>query len=164
MMGKTSGVTTKLLAEQRKGLIHSQGHSLSLAVKCFIGCCKILCEIMATVRQVCILVKYSPKPENIVGRMQENLQETVTLILINFQQNKSNSLDCTPFLFSKDHWQLLLCWRLWSECLKQCWNVKTRPKTIGRKALMKIFNFFLGLYLAQWHYSSTDNFFKTLQR
>ena len=71
MMGIKSGVTTKLLAEQTKaGVTHYQGHSLSLAVKAFTECCKIFCYTMSTVREICVLVKYSPKRENILGRMQ----------------------------------------------------------------------------------------------
>ena len=62
MMGKKSGVTTKLLIKQRQALvIHCQGHSLSLAVKCFTACYKILCDTMNTVRQICVLGKYSSK-------------------------------------------------------------------------------------------------------
>ena len=71
MKGIKSGVTTKLLAEQTKaGVTHYQGHSLSLAVKDFTECCKIFCYTMSTVREICVLVKYSPKRENILGRMQ----------------------------------------------------------------------------------------------
>ena len=30
---------------------------------------------MSTVREICVFVKYSPKRENILGRMQENFEE-----------------------------------------------------------------------------------------
>ena len=64
MIGKKSGVATKLLVEQPKALVtHCQGHSLSLAVKAPTACCKILCDTMSTVREICVLVKYSPKQE-----------------------------------------------------------------------------------------------------
>ena len=42
MMGKKSGVAIKLLGEQAKAFVtHCQGHSVSLAVKDLIVCCKI---------------------------------------------------------------------------------------------------------------------------
>ena len=59
MMGKKSGVATKLLVEQVKALVtHYQGHSDSLAVKDLTGCYKILCDTMRTVREIFVLVKY----------------------------------------------------------------------------------------------------------
>ena len=81
MMGKKSGVGTKLLAEQREAVAaHCQGHSLSLAVKGLPACCKVLCETMRTVREIYVLVKYSPKREE----CRKLLKETLILILINF--------------------------------------------------------------------------------
>ena len=75
MIGKKSGVTTKLLVEQPKALVtHCQGCSLSLAVKDHAVCCKILCNTMSTVREICVLVKHSPKRKNILGTMQENFK------------------------------------------------------------------------------------------
>ena len=70
MMGKKFGVATKLLVEQPKAFVtHRQGQSLSLTVKDLSACCKILCDIMNTVKKVCVLVKYSPKRESILGTM-----------------------------------------------------------------------------------------------
>ena len=87
MMRKTSGVATNLLVEQPKALvIHCQGHSLSLTVKDLTACFKILHDTMSTVREISVLVKYSPKRENILGRMQENLKEALILIVINFRR------------------------------------------------------------------------------
>ena len=87
MIGKKSGVATKLLVEQPQALVtHCQGHSLSLAVKDLTVCCKILCDTMSTVREICVLIKYSPKRKYILGRMQKMLKETLTLILINFRR------------------------------------------------------------------------------
>ena len=74
-MRKTSGVATNLLVEQPKALVtHCQGHSLSLTVKDLTACFKILHDTMSTVREISVLVKYSPKRENILGRMQENFE------------------------------------------------------------------------------------------
>ena len=65
MMGEKSGVATKLFVEQPKALVtYCQDHSLSLAVKDLTAC-----DTMSTMRGICVLVKYSPKRENILGRM-----------------------------------------------------------------------------------------------
>ena len=75
VMGKTSGVATKLLVEQPKALVtHCQDNSLSLAVKHLTSCCKKLCVIMSTASEICLRVKYSPERENILGRMQESVE------------------------------------------------------------------------------------------
>ena len=85
-MGKKSVVTTKILLEQPKVLVtHCQGHSLSLAVKDLTASCKMLCDTMSNARKICILVTYSPKRENILGRMKK----TLILILINFWRWRS---------------------------------------------------------------------------
>ena len=75
MMGKKFGVATKLLVEQPKAFVtHRQGQSLSLTVKDLSACCKILCDIMNTVKKICVLVKYSPKRESILGTMYEKFE------------------------------------------------------------------------------------------
>ena len=75
MMRKKSGAATKLLVEQPKPYAtHCQGHSLSLVVKDLAACCKVLCDTMSTVREISVLIKYSPKRENILGIMQENFK------------------------------------------------------------------------------------------
>ena len=75
MMRKKFGVATKLLIEQPKALATDcQVHSLSLAVKDLTACCKMLCDAMSTSKEIYVLVKYSPKREIILGRMQENFE------------------------------------------------------------------------------------------
>ena len=62
MMGKRSGVSTQIRAEQPKAMTtHRQGHSLSLAIKSLTKDCTILRNTLVTVGEICVLVKYSPK-------------------------------------------------------------------------------------------------------
>ena len=66
IMGTKSVVANKLLVEQTKALVtHCQGHCLRLAVKDLTACCKILCDTISTMREICVLVKYSLKRGNI---------------------------------------------------------------------------------------------------
>ena len=109
MVGNKSEVGTKLLAEQPpKALVtHFQGHSLYMALQNLTECCKKLCDTMSTVREICVLVKYSPKHQNILflEECKKIVKETLILKLINFQHYKS----CTQLvgLFPEDHLQLL---------------------------------------------------------
>ena len=168
MMGKKSGVATKLLVEQPKILVtHCQGHSLSLAVKDLTACCKILCDTMNTVREICILANYSPKRENILGRMQENFEGNFDSYTDNFlalEKLCPTRWTVRASCFQKiiDNYCLLL--KLWDECLKASLDVETRSRVIGCKAQVKTFNFFFGVCFGQRHCSLTDNLSKTLQR
>ena len=77
MMRKHSGVSTKISEEQPKAIvIHCQGHSLSLAVKSLTKECPILRNTMTTVGEICVLVKYSPKCEKMLGKITENVERT----------------------------------------------------------------------------------------
>ena len=78
IMGKHSGVATQILAEQAKAIAtHCFGHSLSLAVKSLTSDCNILRCTMGTVGEICILVKYSPKREQLLGKLSENIEGEV---------------------------------------------------------------------------------------
>ena len=64
MMDKHIGALTKISAEQPKPIeTHFQGHSSRLAVKSLTKDCEIPRDTMATVDEICVLVKYSPKRE-----------------------------------------------------------------------------------------------------
>ena len=60
MMGKDSGVSTKISKEQPKAIAtHCQGHSLSLAVKSLTKECPILRDTMGTVGEICVFEVFS---------------------------------------------------------------------------------------------------------
>ena len=167
-MGKKSGVTTKLLVEQPKALVtHCQGCSLSLAVKDHAACCKILCNTMSTVREICVLVKHSPKRKNILGTMQENFKvnfdpDTEKFLALEILCPTRWTVRASCFQNIIDNYCLLL--KLWDRCLKESLEAETRSRIIGCNAQMKTFNFFFGLCLGQRHYTLTDNLSKTLQK
>ena len=76
MMGKKSGVSTQIFAEQPKAVaIHCQGHSLSLSVKSLTNECDILRDTLSVVGEICILVKFSPKRENLLGNINDNIEK-----------------------------------------------------------------------------------------
>ena len=75
MMGKRSVVSTQILAEQPKAMAtHSQGYSLSLAIKSITKDCTILRDVMGNVGEICVLVKCSSKQEKILGSIVESTE------------------------------------------------------------------------------------------
>ena len=76
MLGSKSGVAQQILALQPKALAtHCHGHSLSLSVKDTVRNCKLLSDTMDTAKEIVPLIKYSPKRENILGEVKENIEQ-----------------------------------------------------------------------------------------
>ena len=166
MMGKKSGVTTQIFAEQPKAVaIHCQGHSLSLSVKSLTNECDILRDTLSVVGEICILVKFSPKRENLLGNINGNIekgQENVEQIK---KLTKLSTTRCTvrAKCMKKilDNYQSLM--QLWEECLEERLDQETRARIIGCKSQMESFYFFFGLNLSHKPYAMTDNLSKSLQ-
>ena len=75
MMGKKSGVAVEIIKLEPKALAtHCHCHSLNLNVKSITEQCQLLRDSLDTVREICILVKYSPKREKILGNFQDNIE------------------------------------------------------------------------------------------
>ena len=70
MMAKRSRISTQIRTEQPKAVAtHCQEHFLSLAIKLLTKNCTILRDIIGTVGEICVLLKYSLKREKMVGSM-----------------------------------------------------------------------------------------------
>ena len=79
MLGKISAVATQILSEQPKAVVtHCHGHSLSPAVKDLTTNCKVLSDTMSTVAKICVFIKHSPKRENVLARIRENVKGEFT--------------------------------------------------------------------------------------
>ena len=151
MMVKKSGVSTHFFAEQLKAItIHCQGHSISLSVKSLTNECDILRDTLSVVGEICILVKFSPKRENLLGNINYNIekgQEDVEQI------KKLTKLSTTRWTVRVkcmkrilDKYQSLM--QLWEECLEERLDQETRTRIIGCKSQMESFYFFIGLNLS----------------
>ena len=67
MLGKTSDVAKQILEIQQKVYVnHCQYHSLSLAVQETTKESKLLSDMMSTKAEIAILVKFSPKREQML--------------------------------------------------------------------------------------------------
>ena len=169
MLGMKSGVATRILAEQPKALaVHCQGHTLSLTVKQLTSSCKILGDTMVTVDEICTLVKYLSKRENLLGTIRENAEGQFD---DEDNTDKFSSLDKLCLIrwtiraacFQKVMNNYSLLMSLWEESLKEKLDTDTSSRIKGCKSKMKSFTFFFGLCLSQKLYGLTDNLLKTLQ-
>ena len=76
MLGHRTGVAKRNQDLQPKVYpTHCHGYSLSLSVKDTTKNCKLLSDTMDTAKEVVTLIKFSPKRENLLGEIKENLEE-----------------------------------------------------------------------------------------
>ena len=172
MLGKNSGVATKILNEVPKALpTHCHAHSLSLSIKNTCQNVKILNDVMGTVGEICVLVKFSPKRENMLGEIKSNVDAEIDEEALN-DDDKVPSLDklCVTRwtvrakCFEKVEMNYNALMKLWDECLREGGvNSDVKARIIGCKCQMSTFYFFFGLCLGHRLFSITDNLSKTLQ-
>ena len=75
MMGHKTGAAKRIRDLQPKAYpTHCHGHSISLSVKDTTKNCKLLSDTMDTVKEIVSLIKVSPKRENLLGEIKENLE------------------------------------------------------------------------------------------
>ena len=140
-------------------------HSLSLSVKDVTKKVKILGDTMDIAREIIVLIKYSPKKGNLLGKIKEQIEcnEEVEI--------KANSIS----KLSKTRWAVLAeCFKildnynelmtLWTLCLEND-NMATEviSRIVGLKKQVEKFDFFFGLNIGHRPYSHTDSLSKTLQ-
>ena len=76
MLGHRTGVAKRIQDRQPKAYpTHCHGHSLSLSVKYTTKNCKLLSDTMDIAKEVVTLIQFSPKQENLLGEIKENLEE-----------------------------------------------------------------------------------------
>ena len=169
MMGKKSGVATQIQKDQPKAIItHCHGHSLSLAVKDLTSSCDVLTNTMGTVGEICVLVKYSPKREKILGTLDDIIEGETNEG--ESEKFKATSLDklCTTrwtvraSCFNKIYERYDSLQSLWQVCLRDKLESEVRGRIIRCQSQMESFSFFFGLLLSHRLYSLTDNLSKTL--
>ena len=145
MMGKRSGVSTQISAEQPKAMTtHCQGHSLSLAIKSLTKDCTILRNTLGTVAEICVLVKYSPKSEKMLESIMENIKGEFEEQPKTDHPSKLDKLCVTRWTirgkcFKKilDNYEPLL--QLWKESLKGDLDFETKLRIIGCKIVHILF-------------------------
>ena len=104
MMGKKSGVSTQILAEQPKAVaINCQEHSLSLSVKLMTKECDILHDVISVVTEICILVKVSPKREHLLGNISGNIEKVDSELFKKLKKTFGNEMESLCRIYEKSH-------------------------------------------------------------
>ena len=149
---------------------HYHGHLLSLSVKDVTNSSRLLGYVMGTMAGITTLVKYSPKREQLLESIQENIE---------FEDNDDSQFDEQFELLAKScitRWTIRATaikkvivnyqplYNLWQTCLEEKLDRETHSRIIGCQSQMGDFRFFHGLNLAHTVYSITDNLSKTLQK
>ena len=76
MIGKKSAVAAEIIKLESKALVtHCHCNSLNQRIKSTTEQRQLLIDTLDTVREICILVKYSPKREKLLGNIQSNIEE-----------------------------------------------------------------------------------------
>ena len=132
MLGKSSGVVTQIFAEQPKAhYTHCHAHSLSLSVKDVTKNTKILEDTMGIAEEITFLIQYSPKRENILGSIKEQIEcENDS----DFHVNNLLKLSETRWIVRTVCFKRILennnvLWNVWKHCLQNdqmktlIWNI-----------------------------------------
>ena len=123
---------------------------------------------MGTVGEITVLIKFSPKREEIMGSLIDNIEgaeendecESMGVLLGRLCVTRWN-VRAKCFQKIIDHYNSLL--QLWEACLEERLTRDVRSRIIECQSHMKTFVFFFGLCLGQRLYSLTDNLSKALQ-
>ena len=164
MMGHKTGVAKRIQDLQPKAYpTHCHGHSLSLSVKDTTKNCKLLSDTMDTAKEIVSLIKFSPKRENLLGEIKENLEgpESEAKGMIGLCPTRW-TVRASCFQRILDNYTALL--QEWTISLDEKLQSDIRGRIIGCQAQMNTFDFFFGLNLGQRLFSHTDNLSKTLQQ
>ena len=144
MLGKKSGVAAKILNEVPKALpTYCHAHSVSLSIKSTCQNVKILNDVMGTVGEICVLVKYSPQRENILGEIKSNVDADIDEEALDDEDNVP-TLD-KPCItrwtirgkcFEKIQVNYIALMKLWDECL-QVGGLNTEVRLVSWAAKTK---------------------------
>ena len=122
-------------------------------------------DTMGTVGEMCVLVKFSPKRENLLGQIQQNLEtEDSSQSIIKLDNLCATRQTVRGNCFQKiiDSYDSLI--ELWESTLRSGKvDTDVKSRIIGCLAQMKKFHFYYGLNLGRKFYGITDNLSKSLQ-
>ena len=167
MLGKSSGVAVQLQAIQpRAPYTHCHAHSLSLSVKDVTKSITILRDTMGTAGEIIILIKFSPKRENLLGKLKDQIESDSESVEKADSISKLSETRWTVrancFKRILDNYDPLMA--VWEHCLQNGqMSTDVKSRIIGVMKQMKTFDFFFGLNIGHRLFSHTDNLSKTLQ-
>ena len=165
--GKNSGVAKQICDIQPHAHpTHCHAHSLNLCMKDMTGNSKVMEDALDIVREIVLLIKFSPKRESILSNIKENLE----------MEDDKYEQPAGIAKLSKTRWTVrAICFErilenydeimeLWHVTLKQGkLESEVKSRIIGCQCQMETFSLFFGLCLGKNLYKHSDNLSKTLQ-
>ena len=165
MMRHETGVGKRIQDLQPKAYpTHCHGHSPSLSVKDTTKNCKLLSDTMDTTKEIVSLIKFSPKRENLLGEIKNNLEgpESEANGILGLCPTRW-TVHASCFQRILDNYAAFL--QKWTISLDEKLQYDIRGRVMGCQAQMNTFDFFFfGLNLGQRLFSHTDNLSRTLQQ
>ena len=164
MLGLKSGVARKLCDIQPKAhATHCHAHSLSLCVKDTTQRCKALSDAMDIGSEIVALVKYSPKRENLLGDIKDNIEQDFDKASGGLTKLSATRWTVRASCFQRilDNYNALM--ELWKESLSRKTDPDIKARIIGCEYQMTTFNFFFGVNLGLKIFCHSHNLSKTLQ-
>ena len=167
MLGKKFGVATQIKELQPKVYYtHCHGHTISLSVKEVTKQSNILGNTMGVAEEIVVLIKYSPKRENILGSIKEQVEfesepeEKANDITKLSQTRWTVRATCLQRVI--DNYEALM--KVWIHCLDNGkMESELKGRIIGVKTQMESFELYFGLHLGARLYSHTDNLARSVQ-
>ena len=160
MSGSKSGVATQLKLLNKKCLYtHCYGHALNLAVGDAIKSVGFLESIFDTAREICKLIKLSPKRNSKLDEIRKdakNVSKSVHALCPTRWTVRGEALQS----FLNNFHELM---ELWEWTLSKCKDADIKARVRGVKSVMKTFDFVFGCQLAVVLLRQTDNLSRTLQ-
>ena len=121
---------------------------------------------MRTASEICVLVKYSPKREKLLGKLSENIEGTLET---DKQASRLDKLSVTRWTLRANCFKKIIenyhsVMSLWKESLDEKPDAETKARINGCKKQIESFSFYFGLNLGRKLYAHTDNLSKTTKR
>ena len=166
MLGKLSGVAVQIQKLQTLAYyLYCHTHWLSLSVEYVTKSIKILRD-RSLAGKIIILIKYSPKPENLLGKLKDqiecNSEEAVNTDAIAKLSETRWTVQAGCFSRILDNYDALVA--VWKHYLQNNQlNTDVKSRIIGAKKQMKTFELILRLNIEHRLFSHTDNLSNTLQ-
>ena len=168
MLGRKSGVAALIKQLQPKAFdTHCHGHSLNLSVKDMTLQVSILKNTIGTVGEICILVKFSPKRENIFRNLQQNVIGDFSDLEKGHQAMTLDKLCPTRWTVrGKCDKKIIGTYNALFELWRHTWDegrltTDVKARIIGCYNQMRKFDFYFGLHLGQKFYSLTESITST---
>ena len=115
---------------------------------------------MGTAREIIVLIKYSPKRENLLGKIKEQIECNEE---VEIKANSISKLSETRWTVHAECFKRILdnykeLMTLWKFCLENDnMSIEVKSRIEGVKKQMEKFDFFFGLNIRRRLYSHTNN-------